>query len=395
MLLTGIRILDLTDRKASFCSKLLADLGARVIKVERPGGGVSRKSGPFAGNLPDPEKSLSFFYNNTGKSGITLDIEHKEGKKIFSELVTRNDAIVESFPPGYLTTLGLGFENLSRINPKIILASVTGFGQTGPRRDHQTSDLVASAFGGQMSVTGSDEPLKHYGEQSYLTASLFTAVGILIAIRKQRLTGRGEHLDISIQEAVTATLEHVMVRFFYEHSVSKRRGSLHWDNRFQIFPCKDGYIQMTLFDKWETLVEWMEGEGMAQDLKDSKYNDEDFRVKQLDHIINVLGQWTRTHTKSELFDLGQLMQFPWAPVHSPREVVESPQLEAREFFKDIDQTKKDTPKMCPRIPFTLSPLNAPPITPAPCMGADNTHIYHKELGISRKELNRLTSLGVI
>jgi len=370
-------------------------MGARVIKVEQPGGEVSRKSGPFTGNLPDPEKSLSFFYNNTGKSGITLDIEHKEGKKIFSELVTRNDAIVESFPPGYLATLGLGFENLSRINPKIILASVTGFGQTGPRREYQTSDLVASAFGGQMSVSGSDRPLKHYGEQSFLTASLFAAIGILIAIRKQRLTGKGEHLDISIQEAVTATLEHVMVRFFYENSISKRRGNLHWDNRFQIFPCKDGFIQMTLFDKWETLVEWMASEGMAQDLKDSTYNDEDFRVKQLDHIINVLGQWTQTHTKSELSDLGQLMQFPWAPVHSPREVVESPQLEAREFFQNIDQTKSSILKRCPRIPLKLNPLHTPPITPAPRIGADNTQIYQKELGLSLKELNRLTSLGVI
>jgi len=166
MLLTGLRVLDLTDEKASFCSKLLADMDACVIKVERPGGEASRKSGPFVDNIPAPEKSLSFFFNNTGKSGITLDIEHKEGKKIFSELVKRNDVIVESFSPGYLATLGLDFENLIRINPKIILASVTGFGQAGPRRDHQTCDLVASAFGGQMSVTGSDIPLKHYGEQS-------------------------------------------------------------------------------------------------------------------------------------------------------------------------------------------------------------------------------------
>jgi len=152
---------------------------------------------------------------------------------------------------------------------------------------------------------------------------------------------------------------------------------------------------MTLFDKWETLVEWMASEGMAQDLKDSTYNDEDFRVKQLDHIINVLGQWTQTHTKSELSDLGQLMQFPWAPVHSPREVVESPQLEAREFFQNIDQTKSSILKRCPRIPLKLNPLHTPPITPAPRIGADNTQIYQKELGLSLKELNRLTSLGVI
>ncbi len=128
MLLTGLRVLDLTDQKAAFCSKLLADMGACVIKVERPGGDTSRNAGPFTGNEPHPEKSLSFFYNNTGKSGITLNIKHKEGKKIFFDLIKKNDVIVESFSPGYLDKLGLGFESLSRINPKIILASVTGFG---------------------------------------------------------------------------------------------------------------------------------------------------------------------------------------------------------------------------------------------------------------------------
>jgi len=209
------------------------------------------------------------------------------------------------------------------------------------------------------------------------------------------MTGKGEHLDISIQEAVTATLEHVMVRFFYEHTVSKRQGSLHWDNRFYLFPCKDGFIQMTLFDKWETLVEWVDSEGMAQDLKDKKYDDEKFRLKQLHHIVNVLGKWAQTHTKNELFDLGQLMQFPWAPVHSPREVVESPQLIERKFFQTTDQTKSNILKMCPRIPFTLDPLHSKPISPAPRIGENNVQIYHGELGLSKKELDKLASLRVI
>ncbi len=395
MLLSGLNILDLADEKAGCCSKLLADMGARVLKVERPGGDASRNRGPFAGNRPHPEKSLSFFYNNTGKLAITLNIEHVKGKHLFFELVKKYDVVVESFTPGYLDNIGMGFESLSRINPKIILASVTGFGQTGPRRDYKTCDLVSSAYGGQMYVTGDSKPLKHYGDQSYLTASLFAAIGILLAVRKRRMTGKGEHLDISIQEAVSATLDHVMVRYFYENCIPERQGSRHWDNLFHIFPCRDGFIQITFFDKWNTLVEWLDSEGMAQDLNHKRYRDQKFRRKHLDHIIKVLGNWTRTHTKNELFELGQLMQFPWAPVHSPREIVESPQLIERGFFKDICETDDTNIDKCTRLPLTLDPVQPHPILRAPLIAGNNYDIYHKELRISEKELNALSSLGVI
>jgi len=395
MLLKGLKILDLTDAKASFCSKLLADLGACVTKVERPGGDLSRNSGPFVNEIPDPEKSLSFFYNNTGKSGITLNIEHEEGKKLFIELVKKNDVIVESFAPGYLDKLDLGFKSLTKINPMIILASVTGFGQTGPRRDYKTCDLVAAAFGGQMSVTGSEKPLKHYGEQSYLTASLFAATGILLAVRKRRMTKIGEHLDISIQEAVVSTLEHVMVRFFYENTIPKRQGSLHWDNLFHIFPCRDGFIQITLFNKWETFVEWMDSEGMAQDLVKPDYLNDAYRNSRLDHIINVIKQWTRTHTVKELFELGQLMQFPWAPVDSPEKVVESPQLNARGFFRDICPSRHDIANKCPGLPYQFGREQKQPVAKAPLIGEDNLRFFTSELGLSKEKLEKLSLLGVI
>jgi crotonobetainyl-CoA:carnitine CoA-transferase CaiB-like acyl-CoA transferase len=395
MLLTGLRILDLTDQKAAFCSKLLADLGAYVIKVEKPGGDSSRNAGPFKGNKHHPEKSLSFFYNNTGKKGITLNIEHKEGRKIFLALVKKNDVIVESFSPGYLEKQGLGFESLSRINPNIILASVTGFGQAGPKKDYKTCDLVASAFGGQMSVTGSFKPLKHYGEQSYLTASLFAATGILLAVRKRRMTGKGEHLDISIQEAVASTLEHVMIRYFYENNIPKRQGSLHWDNLFHIFRCKDGFIQITLFDKWETFVEWMDTEGMADDLAKQDYLDETYRKTRLDHIIKTIENWTRTHTVKELFELGQLMQFPWAPVDSPQKVVKSPQLKARGFFKDTCPTRKAIVKKCPGLPYQFDRESKQAVAKAPLIGEHNLGLYRKELGLSKERLEELSSMGII
>jgi benzylsuccinate CoA-transferase BbsE subunit len=395
MLLTGLKVLDLADQKAAICSKLLADMGAHVIKVEPPGGDPSRMSGPFVDHRPDTEKSLSFFYNNCGKSGITLNIEHKEGKALFLELVKKNDVIVESFSPGHLDRLGLGFEKIQRLNPRIIMASVTGFGRTGPLKDHKTCDLVASAFGGQMFATGSCKPLKIYGEQSSLTASLFAAIGILLALRNLRITGVGEHLDISIQEAVASTLDHILVQYFYQKIIVKRQGSLHWDRLFHIFPCKDGFIQMTISDKWQTLVEWMDSEGMAGDLVNPDYRDDIHRRRRLDHILELIGNWTKTHTVNDLFHKGQNMQFPWGPIDSPRQVVESPQLKARGFFKDINPSRNDIAMKCPGVPYRLVPDHSSPQAKAPSIGEDNINLYVKEMGLSSEKIIELSSLGII
>ena len=396
-LFQGIRILDLADEKASFCSKLLADLGACVIKVEKPGGDSSRKIGPFWHNLPLPERSLSFQYNNTNKLGITINLGHPAGREIFIELVKRTDAVIETFPPGYLETLGLGFEVLNEINPGVILVSVTSFGQNGPRSQYKSCDLVASAFGGQMYVSGlpSTPPLKPFGEQSYYTASLYAAVAILLAIQKRVLTGKGDHIDISLQEAVVSTLEHVMVRYFYERVVPQRQGGLHWNRSFCILPCMDGHIVITLSRQWETLVEWLDSEGMAEDLKDDRYKEEGYRLGHSDHIIEVLERWAKTHTTKELFELGQLMSFPWAPVCSPMEVLDNPQLKARQFFIDVDHPEIDTSLKCPGTPYQFSTSSSSRWKRAPLIGEDNMQVYQAELGLSEKEIKRLSSIGAI
>jgi len=395
--LERIRILDLADEKASFCSKLLADMGANVVKIEKPGGDSSRKIGPFLGNSPHIERSLFFYYHNTNKLGITLNLEHSEGKKIFFRLLKNTDIIIEAFPPGYLNNLGLGFEVLIKINPKLILVSVTGFGQNGPKSKYKSCDLVASAFGGQMYVSGSPStpPLKPFGEQSYYTASLFAAIGILLALRKQAKTGMGEHIDISIQEAVVSALEHVLPRYFYEKVIPKRQGSLHWNNNFAILPCKDGHILVSLLQQWETLVEWMASEGMAEDLTEESWKEEGYRLQHLDHIIEVMGKWTQTHTSQELFELGQLMHFPWSPVNSPREVLGSPQLKSRRFFVQVDHPELGTLIKYPGAPYKFSCCPSDRWKRAPLIGEDNVQIYQKELGLSDEELRRLYSIHAI
>lgn len=396
-LLEEITILDLADEKGSFCSKLLADMGAHVIKVEKPGGDASRLIGPFLGDSPHPEKSLSFFYNNTNKLSITLNIKCDTGRELFAKLIRKTGVVIESFPPGYLDELGLGFATLSEINPKLIMASITGFGQTGPRKDFKSCDLVASAFGGQMYVSGSPSlaPIKAYGDQSYITASLFAAVGILLALQRRAKTGRGQHIDISLQEAVASTLEHVLVRYYHDRVIPKRQGNRHWDQFFYILPCKDGHIHLTPFQYWETLVEWLDSDGMAKDLLDEKWKDEDYRMKHADHVIKVLGEWTKTHTTTELFELGQLMRFPWAPVCSPDEVLSSPQLRERRFFRDIKGPEGPQALKYPGMPYKFSEGFSVPGKRAPLIGEDNLKIYMEVLGLTGEDIASLSSKGVI
>ena len=396
-LLQGIRILDLADEKASFCSKLLADMGADVIKVEKPGGDSSRKIGPFLGNSPHPEKSLFFYYHNSNKLGITLDIEKDEGKKIFFKLLKKTDVVVETFHPGYLKKLDLGFDVLSKVNSGLILTSVTGFGQNGPRCQYGSCDLVASAFGGQMYVSGSPltPPLKPFGEQSFYVTSLFAAIGILLALRKRMHSGKGEHIDISSQEAVASTLDHVMVRYFYDQIIPKREGNLSWNHSSFILPCKDGHFYLTISTQWETLVEWMASEGMAEDLIGEEWKEEEYRLRNLDHVIRILQKWTKTHSAKELFELGQQMRFPWAPVYSPNEVLTGPQLKVREFFFDVDHPDLGMTLGYPGFPFKLNPSVLKRWKRAPLIGEDNIQIYGKELGLSLEEIERLSSMKVI
>ncbi len=280
---------------------------------------------------------------------------------------------METFRPGYLETIGLGFETLKRTNPGLIHVAITGFGQKGPGARCRSCDIVASATGGQMFIMGdpSGRPLVPFGEQSYYTGSLFGAVRIILALRERDLTGKGMYVDLSLQEAVASTLDHVMVRWFYEKTITRRQGNLYGNSFFCILPCKDGHIQLTLLQQWETLVELMAAEGMARDLCDSQWNDEAYRIDHISHIIEVVGEWTKKHTAEELFSLGQAMRFPWAPLCSLEDVLKSPQLKARQFFKPIGQQSNRSELPCPGLPCKFSAFPQAQIRPAPLPGEHN------------------------
>ncbi len=381
--LFGYRVLDLTDEKGMLCARLLADMGAEVVRVERARG--------------DSTRGLFFEANNAGKRSITLNLEVKPGQEIFKRLVKTADIVVESYQPGYLERLGLGYTELSEINPRLIMASITNFGQNGSYRGYKSCDMVASALGGQMYVCGEPQlpPLKPFGNQTYYLACLFAAVGILLALWNRHTSGRGQHIDISIQDCVVGTLDHVLVRYFYQGVVAKRQGSLYWNNAFRIFPCRDGYILLSLFQQWETLVEWLDDEGMAEDLTDKKWLDREKRLEQLDHIIEVLERWTKSHTVAELVEKGQLMRFPWAQVNSIPRLMDSPQLKERGYFIEVEHPESGKKYIFPGAPCKLSRSPWRVGTHVPALGEHNMKIYCEELGLSEEEVGALIERGII
>lgn len=322
--LTDYRVLDLTDEKALLCPRLLADMGAEVVRIEEPG-------------APPP-----FSWENLGKRSLTLDIELKAGQELFKKLVEKADVLIESRPPHYLEKLGLGYSRLNKINPRLVVASITSFGADGPRRDYKADDLVANALGGQLYVNGEADspPLKIFGNQGYYLASLFAAIGVLLALHRRHTSGKGQRIDISLQECAAAALDQVLVRYFYGDEVAQRRGSRHGNGAFRVFPARDGYVLLSLLYQWETLVEWLDSEGMAADLTGEKWRDRDYRREHIDHIIEVLERWTKTHARAELVEKAQAMRFPWAEVASVNDLLSSPQLEARQFWREIEYQGK-------------------------------------------------------
>ncbi len=379
--LSGYRALDLTDEKGMFCARLLADMGAEVIRIEKPGGDANRSPFYHAANL--------------GKLGITLDIETEKGQELFPRLVEKADFLIESQPPGYLDGLKLGYKDLSKWNPALIMASITAFGQSGLYRDYRSSDLIISALGGSLYINGEADlpPIKPYGNQSYYIASLYAAIGILLALQARHSTGKGQHIDISAQECAASSLDQVLVRYFAQNLVAKRQGSLYWNNNFRIFPCRDGYIMLTLFFQWETLIEWLASEGMAEDLADSRWLDPQERTKNISHVIEVLEKWTRSHTAAELVEKGQLMRFPWGEVAPVSKMVESPQLKERDFFIELEESGRKL-----KFPGAACRMSASPWQAGRHLstaGEHNREVYGKLLGLTEKEIESLVKQGVI
>ncbi len=389
--LSDLRILDLTDIKGALCAKLFGDMGADVIKIEPPGGDAMRSIGPFLDHTPHHDRSLLYWFYNTSKRGVTLDLQKPGGQELFKQLVTTVDVVIESFAPGTLEKLDLGYEKLKRLNPQLVLTSITPFGQTGPYRDYKSSDTVAEALGGMIYTNGfpDDAPLQALGLQAYHSASFFAAIGTMSALWARDTIGEGQWVDVSIQEAVAAAVEHVAPFYHQGMGVQTRHGSLHWSRYFRVAKCKDGYIMHCSLGDWTSLVEWVKSDDKAQDLSETQWEDQFYRKDNAEHMFDVLDEWAKDYSVAELMEGAQLRRIPYAMVRPPEALVDDPQLNARGFFSDIDHPELGRSIRYPGGPFffTVSPWRI--ARRPPLLGEHNAEIYQGELGISIDQLMML------
>jgi len=405
------RVLDLTDEKGFLAGRILADLGAEVIKIERPRGDPSRNIGPFYHDIPDPEKSLYWFAFNANKRGITLNLECADGRGLFRKLAKRSDVIIESFPPGYLGNLGLGYEELSQLKGELIMASITPFGQTGPYHDFKASDLTIWCMGGMAYISGDPDraPVRVSFPQSYLHAGAAAAAGTLVALYYRELTGEGQRVDVSIQEAVVRTLMNVRMFWDLNGIVLKRAGLFRTGlstaaNQRLIWHSRDGYVNFPILGGAQgartnaALVRWMEEEGINDEYL-SQMNWEEFDMaeatqEQFDRLERPISRFFERHTGEELYQGSIERGIMLYPVYSATEIYQDVQLKARDFWEGVYHPEVDETLTYPGS-FVRFAEDRPKIyRRAPLIGEHNEEVYG-ELGLSREDLAILKQTSII
>ncbi len=406
------RALDLTDDKGFLCGRILSDLGVDVIKVEPPGGAPSRIAGPFYKNTIHPEKSLYWFAYNVNKRGITLNLDSEEGNSIFRKLVERVDFVIESFPPGYMDKIGLGYPKLSEINPRIILTSITPFGQSGPYKDYKAPDIVGMAASGLMYLCGEPElpPVRISSPQAYLHAGGEAAVGSLIAHYHRETTGVGQWVDVAMQQAVCMATFNAPAFWEVSKVIFKRTGQ--WRTGIssgavqrQIWHCKDGFVNFAVYggvlgaQTNRGVLEWMDSEGLADDfLKGIDWDTLDMGLvdqELWDQIEHRIAKFFKAHTKAQLFAGALQRNTMIFPVNTVKDILENEHLKARNFWVELSHPELNDTILYPRYPVIAS-LTPPQLKRrAPTIGEHNREVYCNELGLSSKELRELKKKGVI
>ncbi len=408
-MLNNCRALDLTSENGFLCGKILADLGVDVIKVEKPGGDASRNIGPFWHDNPDPEKSLYWYAYNSNKRGITLDIETTDGKEVFRKLVAKTDFLIESFPPGYLDKIGLGYTELSKINNNLIMASITPFGQTGPYRDYLASDIVTMGMSGILYQTGDVAlpPLHMSLPQSWMLAGADAAAGVMMAYYHRKKTGEGQYIDISMQHSSAWFLANSVPLWEMENIITKRAGmfrpSMNSTQR-QVWQCKDGYVFFNIIGgrtgakTLQELTAWMDGEGMADSyLKTLDFDTLDmFKVNQgvVDAISRPIELFFKSHTKKEIADGASERRISVCPLSSMNDLFNNTQLKYRNFWQDVAHPELNDKITYPKTFIQSSAEDYKIRFRAPLIGEHNKEVFG-EIGLSDKDLLALEQAGII
>jgi len=400
--LTGLRILELADEKGQFCGKLLGDLGADVIKIEPPGGEAARRVEPFLNDMPHPERSLPFWYYNTSKRGITLNLETADGRQLFQRLAATADVILETFRPGFLAALGLGYDVLHAQHPGLIMCALTPFGQTGPWRDYVTADLLHMAAGGEMASCGYDAtdvpdapPIAPGGGNAWHMGCHYAYIAIMAALVYRTVSGRGQYIDVSIHEACALTTESAIANYIYRGEVLQRHTGRHHaagpSPRTQ-FRSKDGkYVTALVAGRLtpryvKDLAALLDHYGMAGDLHDAKYQDQQVIEANRDHIIDdLVGNFIASLPAEEVYHAAQDRGFTWAAVRAPEELLDDGHLQDRGFWKQVEHPELGRSFVYPgeAAIYNGSPWHIS--RRAPLIGEHNVEIFCEELGLSRQE----------
>lgn len=393
--LNGLKVLDLTHHIAGpYCTKLLGDFAADIIKIERPTtGDPSRSIGPFFEDDPHPEKSLTNLYLNTSKRSVTLDITSEAGKRILRQLIAATDVLVENFSLKVMTSLGLDYDSLKKINPQLVMASISNFGQTGPYRDYKATDIVECALAGLMYIFGenSREPLKHAMNQAQFKAGTNAAGAVSLAVFHRKMTGTGQHIDVSIQESMAVAMRDTTSMYTYMGAVRRRQPEASGEVPRAPLEAKDGFVVPIFMGRaeWSHIIEFLDDPR----LKVEKFATSEGRVANADELQEVVLDLFRSRSKEDFFEAAHANRYPFGVVNSPAEIFSSPQFVDREYFQQIDHPFTG-PVTYPGAPLKMSRTLWKAHSPAPTLGQHTSEVLGS-LGYSDEDLTRLRDSGVI
>jgi CoA:oxalate CoA-transferase len=393
--LDGIRVLDLTWVLAGpFASMVLSDLGADVIKVERPPyGDAARTTGPIVNG-----ESCYFFSINRGKKSVCLDLKAERGKELFLRLVDLSDVVMENFTPGTMDKLGLGHDVLQKRNPRLIYAATSGFGQTGPDRLRPALDIVVQGMGGVMSITGEPDgpPLRPGLSLGDIAAGLYTAIGVLAALHERERSSHGQLIDIAMLDCQIAILENAFIRYFATGELPKPIGSRHpLATPFQAFPTSDGWIVLALSwgveNQWELLCATIDRVDL---IDDPRFDTPALRTEHHAELEPILNEAMRQKTTGEWLREFDAIGLPCGPLNNIAQAAEHPQVVARRMLVEVEHPRIGRLKL-PDTPVKLSRTPGGIEGPSPALGQDTYEVLSSLLGLSAAELDELAAAGVI
>jgi len=404
--LAGLKVLELSNRMGFYCGKLLADMGAEVILIEAPVTGASiRRDPPFIQDKVDREFGIPYFYFNTNKRSVTLDLERAEGRDIFRQLVKTADVILEDAEPGKLSAQGLSYDEIKVLNPKVVMTSITPFGQTGPYAHYAADDLTLLAQGGWLNIMGYEDaqPTQAACEQAYAMGCMFGSVGTMLAVLEAQQSGQGQHVDVSIQECVVMALENSAQSYELEKKIRARSGNSQRYAGSGIFPCADGYVYifaggMAASRFWKNLVEWFQKAGVegADELASPKWQDLKYMHSEegKQTFERIFCNFAHNKSMAFLYEGAQTRRIPLCPVSDAKAILNNQQLAARSFFTSIAHTASGLNITLPGAPFHMSQTPWSLRRAAPELGQDNDAVF-SSIGLRREQLDTLAAKGVI